>query len=117
LPQLLTRAELDGRSNAAKDFDRLQRAIEVDLGGRDRLSAISLSLIEAYVGATLVLVDLNTRLLLGQEIDHSRHAQAVSAMVRVAAKLGLQRVPRDVRELTLSDYLREGQDVEQEPAA
>jgi hypothetical protein len=51
LPQLLSRDELDGRSNAAKAFDRLARAIESDLGGRDQLSMIARTLIEAYVGA------------------------------------------------------------------
>jgi len=104
LPQLLVRADLDGRSNAAKAFDRLARAIEIDLGGRDQLSAIALTLIEAYVGAAIVLADLNTRLALGQPIDHAQHAQAVSAMVRVAAKLGLQRRSRDVTP-SLAEYL------------
>jgi len=33
---------------------------------------------------------------LGQPIDLSQHAQAVSAMVRVASRLGLQKRARDV---------------------
>jgi hypothetical protein len=36
--QLLTRDALDGRTNAAKLFDRLIADIESDLGGRDELS-------------------------------------------------------------------------------
>ena len=39
---------------------------------------------------------LNTQLALGQPIDLSQHPQAVSAMVRVASRLGLQRRARDV---------------------
>src|SRR5262249_132028 len=39
-PELLTRRELDGRTSAAKAFDRLVADIESDLGGSDRLSAI-----------------------------------------------------------------------------
>jgi hypothetical protein len=78
-PQLLTRAELDGRTNAAKTFDRLTRAIEVDLGGRDQLSTIQITLIEAYVGAVITLQHLNTRQALGLPIDFNQHAQAVSA--------------------------------------
>jgi hypothetical protein len=95
-PQLLTRAELDGRTNAARYFDRLIAAIEVDLGGHDQLSTIEQTLVEAYAGAAVTLQHLNTQLALGQEIDLSEHAQAVSNMVRVASRLGLERRSRSV---------------------
>jgi hypothetical protein len=102
-PQLLTRDQLDGRTNAAKVFDRLCADIEADLGGRDQLSTIEATLIEAYAGAAVTLNHLNTRLALGLEIDLSQHAQAVSAMVRVASRLGLQRRAKTVE--SLQDYL------------
>ncbi len=95
-PQLLTRKSLDQRSNAAKLFDHLVTHIQADLGGRDQLSTVELSLIEGFVGATVVMNDLNTRLALGQKIDLAEHAAAVSAMVRVAAKIGLSRRSRIV---------------------
>ena len=47
-------------------------------------------------GAAVTLQHLNTQLALGQPIDLSQHAQAVSAKVRVASRLGLQRRARDV---------------------
>ena len=34
--QLLTRAELDGRTTAAKQFDAIARGIAVDLGGENQ---------------------------------------------------------------------------------
>ena len=95
-PQLLTRDALDGRTSAAKIFDRIVADIHADLGGRDQLSAIELALVEAFAGAAVTLDNLNTRLLLGEPINLSEHAQAVSAMVRVASRLGLQRRQRDV---------------------
>ena len=49
-PQLLTRDQLDGRTNAAKRFDRLVGQIEVDLGGAEQLSTIERTLIEAPCG-------------------------------------------------------------------
>ena len=101
--QLLTRDQLDGRTNAAKLFDKLVVDIENDLGGRDRLSTIERALIEGFAGATLTLHDLNTRLALGQEIDLNQHAQAVSAMVRVASRLGISRRAKDVT--SLDQYL------------
>ena len=45
------------------------------------------------------------RLLLGESIDLSQHAQAISAMVRVATRLGLQRRARDITP-TLAEYLK-----------
>ena len=86
--RLLTRNQLDGRTSAAKLFDRLVAAIEVDLGGHDQLSTIERALVEAFAGAAVTLHHLNTRLALG----------AVSAMVRVASRLGLQRRQKDVGE-------------------
>jgi hypothetical protein len=104
-PQLLTRDALDGRTNAARFFDRLVADIESDLGGSDQLSTIERSLIEGFAGAAVTMQHLNTQLALGQEIDLSQHAQAVSAMVRVASRLGLQRRAKDIGP-TLGDLLR-----------
>jgi hypothetical protein len=53
-PQLLTRRALDGRTNAARHFDRLVVDIERDLGGRDQLSTIERSLVEAFCGARVI---------------------------------------------------------------
>jgi hypothetical protein len=95
-PQLLLRSDLDGRTNAAKYFDRLVSAIEADLAGPDQLSSIEKVLVEAYAGAAVSLQHLNSLLALGQEIDISQHAQCVGALVRVASRLGIHRRPRDV---------------------
>jgi hypothetical protein len=53
-------------------------------------------LVEGFAGAAVTLQHLNTQLALGQPIDLFQHAQAVSAMVRVASRLGLQPRARDV---------------------
>ena len=106
-PQLFTRDQLDGRTNAAKVFDRLVVDIEADLGGHDQLSTIERALVEAFAGACVTLHNLNTQLALGQTIDLGQHAQAVSAMVRVASRLGLQRRARDVTDIDPLDYARQ----------
>lgn len=51
--QLLTCRELDGRTSAAKAFDRLVADIESDLGGSDRLSAIERALVKGFAGAAV----------------------------------------------------------------
>jgi len=104
-PQLLSRSQLDGRTNAARQFERLVGDITSDLGGCEAISAIETALIEAFAGAAVTLDNLNVRLVLGETIDLSQHALCVSAMVRVASRLGLQRRSRDVTP-TLGDLLR-----------
>jgi hypothetical protein len=104
--QPLTRASLDGRSNAARLFDRIVTDITADLGGKQQLSTVALALIEAFAGSCITLDALNARLLLGEQIDLSDHAQVVSAMVRVASRLGLSRSARDVTPDPLT-YARE----------
>jgi hypothetical protein len=90
------RDQLDGRTNAAKTFDRIRAGICADLGGDDALTTVESALIDAFCGATIQMHDLNTRLLLGEQIDLSDHAAAISAMVRVASRLGVARRARDV---------------------
>jgi hypothetical protein len=93
---LLTRDQLDGRTNAAKAFDSLVREVESDLGGADQLTAIERSLVEGFVGATITLKNLNCQLVLGRPIDVADLALSISSMVRVASRLGEQRRARDV---------------------
>jgi len=70
-PQLLNIKSLDRRTAARKAFDALVAEIEHDLGGREQLSAIEKSLIQAYAGSAILLDDLNARVVLG---DRRRHA-------------------------------------------
>src|SRR5262249_1801281 len=106
LPRPFSRREIDGRSSAAKLFDGLTAAIEADLGGADQVSAIQRNLIQAFAGAAVTLHHLNARLMAGEEINLAQHAQAVTAMVRVASRLGLQRRQKDVGGMTLGDLLK-----------
>ena len=80
-PQLLTCRELDGRTSAAKAFDRLVADIESDLSGSDRLSAIEGALVKGFAGAAVTLHHLNTQLALGQQ-HHLR--QLVDETCRMA---------------------------------
>lgn len=104
-PQLILRSELDGRTNAAKYFDRLVTAIESDLAGADQLSAIEKVLVEAYAGAAVTLQHMNAQLALGQPINIGEHSSCVGALVRVASRLGLGRRAKTVT--TFSDLLRQ----------
>lgn len=77
-------------------FDRLVTEISSDLGGPDQLTAIEKALVQGFAGAAVCVEDLNARMALGQIIEVSALAQSISAMVRVASRLGEQRRMRDV---------------------
>jgi hypothetical protein len=100
----LTRAAIDGRSRAAKTFDAIVDGITADLGGNEeQLSTVMKWLREAFAGAAVQVDSLNTRLLAGEKVDVLEHSTAISTLVRVASRIGLQRVARDVT--TLGDLL------------
>jgi hypothetical protein len=94
--RLLTRQSLDGRSRARKQYDAIVFGIAQDLGGEDRLSTVQCELVEAFAGVAVWFKDLNARLLLGQQVDPSEIASAVNSMVKVASRIGVTRIARDI---------------------
>ena len=105
-PRLLDRDALDGRTNAAKAYDAMVREIETDLGGSSELSAIERALVRGFTGAYISVAAINMRIVQGQPVDLGELSGCVSAMVRVASRLGLQRRAREIVP-SLSQYLRE----------
>ena len=96
---------LEQATDAARFFNRMVRQIETDLGGRRQLSRIEGELISAFAGGATVLRYLNRQVVLGEisEVNLSDFATVASTMLRIGARLGLQRRPKDVT--TLADYL------------
>jgi hypothetical protein len=114
--RLLTRGNLDRRTAAVQRFDAVSAAIAADLGGEEHLSTIAKHLIEAFAGVALHVGDLNARLIIGEDVDAGEHSQAVSTMVRVAQRIGVNRVARDVTP-SLQDYLSQHYAGDAEPEA
>lgn len=102
--RLLTRRSLDSRSRAAKLFDQIFEGTASDMGGKENLSTVEVTLVEAFAGAAVRMHDLNAHLLLGQNIDLTEHAMAISSLVRIASRIGTRRRPRNVTP-TLREYL------------
>jgi hypothetical protein len=94
--RLITRENLDGRSRVRRQFDAIANGIASDLGGVNELTTVEAALVEAFAGAAVHVYDLNARLLLGQAIDLSDHAHAISSLVRFASRIGTRRRARDV---------------------
>ena len=93
---MLTRSQLDGRTKARRHFDAIASGIIADLGGEEALTTVQRHLVEAFAGAAVTVNDLNARLLLGGKVDVVEHSQAISILVRIATRLGLKRVAKDV---------------------
>jgi hypothetical protein len=104
-PQLLSRAQLDGRTNAAKTFDAIARAIALDLGGEAALSTVQKHLVEAFAGVAITVNDMNARMALGQEVDVLQQSQAISTLVRLASRIGVRRITKDGTRPNVSEYL------------
>jgi hypothetical protein len=105
--RLLSRDALDGRTFAAKKFDRITRGVEADLGGGEQLSTIERELVQAFAGAAVQINELNALCLLGKAIDLADYAVICSTMVRVASRLGISRRARDVSVLDPLEYARQ----------
>ena len=101
--QVLTRENLDHRTRALKAFDAIARSIATDLGGEDRLSTVQRHLVEAFAGVAINVSHLNAQILIGEKVDICAHSQAVSTMVRVASRIGLGRVAKELP--SLAEYL------------
>jgi hypothetical protein len=108
---LITPANIDHRSDAYRNYERVIKGITTDLGGPDRLSVIEKTLVDAYGALSVRMYDYAARQILGQHIELSNLASAVGTMVRVAKRLGVDRRPKEV--VPLSSYLRQEGDVVQ----
>jgi hypothetical protein len=107
---------VDGRSLIARRYRDIMSAIASDQGGADRLSETRLQLIRRFAAAACLAEQLEARLARGEQIDIQEHALLVSTMVRVAQRIGVDRVPRDVVPC-LAEYLHQGRPSDSAPDA
>ena len=95
---------IDGRSVIARRYRDIMSAILVDQGGADQCSESRKQLIRRFAAAAVLAEQLESRLANGEQIDIQEHATLSSTLVRLAQRIGIDRVPRDVTP-SLSEYL------------
>jgi hypothetical protein len=95
---------VDGRSLVARRYRDISNAILVDQGGVDQCSESRLQLIRRFAAAAVLAEQLESRLANGEQIDIGEHATLSSTLVRLAQRIGIDRVARDVT--TLGSVLR-----------
>ncbi len=96
---------VDGRSRIARRYHDITSQLAADQGGADTLSEARLQLIRRFAASACLAEQMESRLANGEQIDLAEHALLSSTLVRIAARLGLDRRARDVTP-TLEAYLQ-----------
>jgi hypothetical protein len=101
---------VDGRSIIARRFRDIVSAILVDQGGVDQCSESRTQLIRRFAAAAVLAEQMESKLANGAQIDIQEHATLSSTLVRLAQRIGINRVAKDIT--TLGDLIRQDQDAE-----
>ncbi len=98
--------DVDGRSIIARRYRDIMSAIVIDQGSPDRISEARLQLIRRFAAAAVLAEAMESKLARGEQIDISEHALLCSTLVRVAQRIGINRVPKNVS-LSLAEILHD----------
>jgi hypothetical protein len=102
------RAELpnvDGRNMMARRYREIARAVLVDHKGGEDVSEVHLQLIRRFAASAVLAEDIAAKLANGEEVDIAKHATLSSTMVRIAARIGITRIAKNVDPPSLDTYL------------
>jgi hypothetical protein len=82
---------VDNRTMIARRFYDVCHALISDQAGLDRCSEARLQLIRRFAAAAVMAEEMEARLARGESIDVAQHAQLSSTLVRLAARIGINR--------------------------
>jgi hypothetical protein len=95
---------VDGRTVIFRRFKDIARQIAKDQGGLEELSEVRLQLVRRFAAAAVTAERLEAKLADGGDLNIDEHSRLVSSMVRLAARIGVDRRSKNVTPM-LSDYL------------
>ena len=95
--------ETDGRLRISRRFRDIANFILVDQGGIEACSESRKQLIRRFAAAAVLAEQLEAKLARGEEIDVNTHALLCSTLTRLASRIGLDRIPKDI--LSIDQYL------------
>jgi hypothetical protein len=107
----LTLGHLDGRTAAARRVRELIEAIELDLGGGDRLSEGSRQLVQRAAVLGTFIESCEVQWLGGEAVDLADYLAAINSQRRVLATIGLERRARNVTP-SVAEYVATAADEE-----
>jgi hypothetical protein len=97
-------AGVDGRTLVARRFRDLVSQITSDQGGAGQLAEARLQLIRRFSAAAVIAESMEARLANGEAIDIAEHALLCSTLVRLSARIGINRTAREIVP-SLAQYL------------
>jgi hypothetical protein len=95
---------IDQRLAIARRYRDLVSQIVQDAGGPDRCSETRMQLIRRFASGACLAEQLEARLARGEEVSIAEYAALSSTLVRLAQRIGMNRVPKTVP--SLADILR-----------
>ncbi len=95
---------IDGRSAEARRYRDISSALIADMGGFDRCSEARIQLIRRFAAASVLAETLEASLINGKTIDVAEHSLLSSTLVRLAQRIGINRMPKNITP-ALHDYL------------
>jgi hypothetical protein len=97
---------VDQRSLPYQRYKAIVSQMAVEQGGIESLTAARTQLIKRFAAASILAEQLEVRIARGEPVSISEHSQLSSTLVRLAQRLGLDRISRDVTP-TLAELLRD----------
>ena len=96
--------DVDGRSLLYKRFKEIARLVAADQGGLDALSEARVQLVRRFAATCVMAEQLESDMCNGLEIDINQHTALSSTLVRLGARIGIDRRAKHITP-NLTDYL------------
>jgi hypothetical protein len=87
---------VDGRSLIARRYRDIAGALLSDQGGVDACSESRKQLIRRFAAAAVLAEQMEARLANGEQISIAEHSLLSSTLVRIAHRIGVDRIARDL---------------------
>jgi hypothetical protein len=95
---------VDGRTALARRYRDIACALVADAGGEDKCSETKIQLIRRFSAAAVLAESMEARLANGEQINIGEHALLSSTLVRIAQRIGINRLPKNLTP-DLQDYI------------
>jgi hypothetical protein len=96
--------DVDGRCQLYKRFREIARLVAADQGGLDALSEARVQLVRRFAATCVMAEQLEANMCNGLEIDINKHTALSSTLVRLGARIGIDRRAKHITP-NLTDYL------------
>lgn len=99
-------AEVDNRTMLARKWRNTFASIVEDLGGIERTSTLEQQLMRRCATLSVVAEKLESDWLATSNFDADLYVLISNTLQKIAAKLGLKRIPKDITPSSLDEYIK-----------